>query len=349
MIARKYPLAQFVAVLCVLSSARAEPDTHDAASRRAAYLEAKSAIVAKDWAGARKILAGLWSEAQSYDVALGLGQAELNLKEYAHAADHLSYALANLPPRETEELRARTEEFLALAREHLATVEIWVEPEDATISVDGVTVDTPPSTGVFVGVGQHSIAARHPGYQAAEVRVDALQGQSYPVRFQLSPVSAPAPIPVVAPAAPPPAPVTPPPNDAPNWPERPSWHSSLVPVYVAAGVTAVGLGVGIGTLVAAGNKESDKDDILARLPQKPACGQGTPYVVDCAHVKDLNDQASALRTIGFVGVGVAVAAAGTAAYFLVTHRGSSSEAARSVRVFPALAPRTLGAGVRADF
>jgi len=110
------------------------------------------------------------------------------------------------------------------------------------------------------------------------------------------------------------------------------------------------LGVGIGTLVAAGNKQSDKNDILARLPEKPACGQGTPYVVDCAHVKDLNDQAATLRTVGFVGVGVAVAAAGTAAYFLLRHdHGKPSESAQSVQVLPALAPRTLGALVRASF
>jgi hypothetical protein len=127
-------------------------------------------------------------------------------------------------------------------------------------------------------------------------------------------------------------------------------HASLVPVYIAAGVTAVGLGVGIGTLVAAGNKQSDKNDILARLPERPACGQGTPYVVDCAHVRDLNDQAATLRAVGFVGVGVAVAAAGTATYFLLKHdRRTTAEAGRSVRVFPALAPRTLGALVRASF
>jgi hypothetical protein len=336
----------------------AHAETRDAASRRAAYVEARDAIVAKNWAGARKILSELWSEAPSYDVALGLGQAELNLKQYAHAAQHLTYALENLPPRETDELRARTEEFLGLARQHLATVEVWVEPQDAAISIDGETVTPSPSSEVFVEVGPHTVAARRADYQTAEVRVDALQGQTYPVRFQLSPVSsraaAPVPPPVAATplvTAPAPAPAPgPTPDSGATWAERPLSHGSLVPVYIAAGVTAVGLGVGIGTLVASANKQSDKNDILARLPERPACGQGTPYVVDCAHVKDLNAQAATLRTVGFVGVGVAVAAAGTAAYFLLTHdRGRPSEAARSVRVFPALAPRTLGALVRASF
>ncbi len=350
MIGCKYSIALFAA-LSALSAASAQAEPRDAASRRAAYVEARDAIVAKDWARAEKILASLWAEARTYDVALGLGQAELNQKEYARAARHLSYALANLPPRETDELRARTQEFLELARQHLATVQIWVDPEDATISVDGESVDTAPSSDVFVEVGPHAIVARHADYQSAEVRVDALQGQTYPVRFQLSRLPAPEPTPnltpaVVVPAAPPASL----PAEGAKWADHRASHPSLLPVYIAAGVTAVGLGVGIGTLAAAGNKESDKNDILARLPEKPACGQGTPYLVDCAHVKNLNDQASTLRTVGFVGVGVAVAAAGTAAYFLITHaRGSAAEAARSVRVVPALAPRTLGALVQANF
>jgi hypothetical protein len=359
MTARKYSLAQFLAGVCVLVTAHASAEPRDAASRRAAYVEARDAIVAKNWTGARKILVELWAEAPSYDVALGLGQAELNLKQYAHAALHLTYALDHLPPRETDELRARTQEFLGLARQHLATVEVWVEPQDAAISVDGASVAPSPASEVFIEVGSHTIAARRAGYQTAEVRVDALQGQTYPVRFQLSPWSAPpaapmtppvATIPVTPTATAPTAATSPLPDPGAKWAEHPTSQSSLVPVYIAAGVTAVGLGVGIGTLVAAGNKQSDKHDILARLPERPACGQGTPYVVDCAHVKNLSDQASTLRTVGFVGVGVAVAAAGTAAYFLLTHdRGKPSEAARSVRVFPAVAPRTLGALVRASF
>lgn len=350
----KYSLTRWIAGCCLLWSAHAQAEPRDAASRRAAYVEARDAIVAKNWAGARKILVELWAEAQSYDVALGLGQAELNLKQYAHAAQHLTYALGNLPPRESDELRARSQEFLDLAKQHLATVQIWVEPQDATIAVDGETVEPSPSSEVFVEVGSHTIAARRADYQTAEVRVDALQGQTYPVRFQLSP-SAPTAAPLTAPAVPAPvasAPTlaSPPPNPGAKWAEHPSSQSSLVPVYIAAGVTAVGLGVGIGTLVAAGNKESDKSDILARLPEKPACGQGTPYVVDCAHVKDLNDQANTLRTVGYVGVGVAVAGAGAAAYFLLRHgHGTPSEAARTVRVLPTLAPRTVGAFVRANF
>lgn len=336
----------------MLGAAHAHAEPRDAAGRRAAYVEARDAIVAKNWAGARKILVELWAEAQSYDVALGLGQAELNLKQYAHAALHLTYALDNLPPRESDELRARTQEFLGLARQHLATVEVWVEPQDAAISVDGETVAPSPASEVYVEVGPHTIAARRADYQTAEVRVDALQGQTYPVRFQLSPSSAPPAAPMTTPIATTPIPPLPtaPPESGAKRAEQPSSQSSLVPVYIAAGVTAVGLGVGIGTLVAAGNKQSDKNDILARLPEKPACGQGTPYVVDCAHVKDLNDQAATLRTVGFVGVGVAVAAAGTAAYFLLRHdHGKPSESAQSVQVLPALAPRTLGALVRASF
>ncbi|HTQ04571.1 MAG TPA: hypothetical protein VMI54_11975 [Polyangiaceae bacterium] len=351
MIVWKNTVLRLAAALCLFTTARAHAEPRDAASRRAAYVEARDAIVAKNWAGAEKILAGLWAEARTYDVALGLGQAELNLKEYAHAAEHLSFALAHLPPRESDELRARAQEFLALAREHLATVTVWVEPQDSTISVDGEAMDSPSTADIFVEIGPHTIAARHAGYESAEVRVDALQGESYPVRFQLSPLPAPAAAPVAAPpVAPTAAPVAPAVSEGAKWADQPPSHASLLPVYIAAGVTAVGLGVGIGTLVAAGNKESDKDDILARLPEKPACGQGTPYVVDCGHVKDLNDQASTLRTVGFVGVGVAVAAAGTAAYFLVTHKhGTASASARSVRVWPVVAPRSVGAFLHADF
>ncbi|HEV8548840.1 MAG TPA: PEGA domain-containing protein, partial [Polyangiaceae bacterium] len=172
----------------------------DAAARRTAYLDAKTAIVAKDWTKAQRILNELWAESQTYDVALGLGQAELNLAQYMRAAEHLGFALSNLPPRESPELRARAEELMNLAKAQLSSVRVTVDPAGAEVLVDGQSVGRAPlGAEVPVEVGQHVISARQPGYDTADVRVDALSGQVHPVELHLSLAAGLAPLPVAAP------------------------------------------------------------------------------------------------------------------------------------------------------
>lgn len=341
--------------LTTLSSSRAQAEVHDAAGRRAAYVEARSAILAKDWVRARKILQELWSEAQSYDVALGLGQAELNLKQYPPAAEHLTYALENLPPHESAELRKRAEEFLAAARTHLATVRVWVQPDGANVMVDGQLVGKAPlSSDIFVEIGPHSISAHELSYEPVEVRIDAIQGQSYPVSLQLSPLAAqpsPAtaaatltsePAPTAVASAPPPEVASPPAPSAPAA-DRPVFRPNPLPAYLATGVAVIGASVAVGAFVAASNKESDKDALLASITTKPACGQGTPYVDQCNRVKELNDDARTLRVVGYVGVGVAGLAAGTATYLFVRRPRAAEQSALRLRVVPTLAPRSAGA------
>src|SRR4051812_18138858 len=105
-------LSALAFVIALSTPHPAHAETRDPTARRAAYLDAKAAIVAKDWVKAQGILNDLWAEAETYDVALGLGQAELNLAQYARAAQHLSFALEHMPPRESPELHARAEEFM---------------------------------------------------------------------------------------------------------------------------------------------------------------------------------------------------------------------------------------------
>ncbi|MBI3205210.1 MAG: hypothetical protein HYZ29_26965 [Myxococcales bacterium] len=98
---------------------------------------------------------------------------------------------------------------------------------------------------------------------------------------------------------------------------------SKVPSYVAIGAGVIGLAAGIGFLVAASGKESDKDDALAQIPGSNKCGSGTVAPDKCAEVESLADDAKRLRTYGFVGFGVA-AAGGVLGYLLWPRSSGSS-------------------------
>jgi hypothetical protein len=129
----------------------------------------------------------------------------------------------------------------------------------------------------------------------------------------------------------------------------------MLPIYVAGGVAAVGIGVGVTFLAIAAGKDSDKDETLARLPGTQPCARNTPYARDCETIRTLADDARTFRIAGAVALGAGVLAAGTAVVLAIlpdaqpTARARAPRRAVSLAVLPQLGPRETGVTLLGEF
>src|ERR1041384_1427691 len=154
-------VALLVAALLLLI----EPATAaDDAKRRAAFREGVAAIQAEKWDEAVAIYRKLWEEERTYDVALSLGQAELNSKKYRDAAEHLDFGLRTIPPREDAAVSERARHMLDVAKHEVGTLELKVDRTNAEVVIDGKAAGTtPPPPEIFVEPGPHTIEATSSG------------------------------------------------------------------------------------------------------------------------------------------------------------------------------------------
>jgi hypothetical protein len=185
----------------------------NADARRSAYTEGKKAIDAKRWTEALIMFVRLWRDRPTYDVALLLGQAELNLKQYRFAAEHLNYGIRNFAQRDKPEALERAQEMLDLAQAEVATIDLRVTPAGAEIVIDEKPAGSAPLEGeIFLDPGEHEISATAPGHLPARETLNVEAGETRAVTLALelekTPAStkppdiatdAPAPPPVSAP------------------------------------------------------------------------------------------------------------------------------------------------------
>jgi hypothetical protein len=255
----------------------------------------KVAFEQGDFALAAHAYQKAWELAQSYDIAANLGQAELELGWFREAAEHLTFALRNLPLSVAAETREQIRDMLARAKQEVASLNLHVEPAGAEVTVDGRTVGTAPlGAELFVEPGTHTVQVRLEGHEPAHQQVLML-------------VLEPLPEQAAAPAAGEPIPS--PPRAEAIQPDASG--PSLIPVVVAAGVGIAGLATGVGCELGAAAKRSDRDERLSRLGAESACAAGTPFDSECAAIDDLDSEATTLHTVavvGFATAGVATAA-----------------------------------------
>jgi hypothetical protein len=112
-------------------------------------------------------------------------------------------------------------------------------------------------------------------------------------------------------------------------------------VVVAGGVIGLGaIGGGVGLLVAASGKTSDREDLLADLSSQSACSVANAPP-ECAEIQDLGDQENTFSTGGAImlaGGGVVLAA--TALYAFWPRGGDEEDA--PVGFTPVLGPSHAG-------
>ncbi len=194
--------------------------------------------------------------------------------------------------------------------------------------VPGVTVvlDADPVSGASLGVrrpvdpGAHVVRASATGYKPVELTVTVPEGGSVDAPLALE-KDAVAPVaPVEASAAPPLATVA-----------SPQARGASPLPWVAFGVGAAGLGVGVVAGVLALGKHSD----LVKSCPGGACGSAQQGELDSYHSLGL------ISTVGFIVAGVG--AAGGVTLLLLQPKAESGPPTSGLRIVPLLGPGSVGA------
>lgn len=246
---------------------------------------------------ARVILLEALDLQPSYDVYGALGRAELELRRYRDAAEHLDRSIRNFPQGEDREVLSEMQEGLTLARRYVATVRVVVRPPGFEVTVDGRNFGPSPFAGdVFLDRGSHEVEARSLD-EIATRQVEVEAGDTYEVELQ---VRAPA----MAALAPP---VTEP------TPREPADNRSLIPVVIGGSVAAIGVGMLIGFGMAAGSDDNELERLIRENGDSGCLGRATASCAAQRQTAESYDRNLDLATAGLVIAGAA--AVGTIVYW----------------------------------
>lgn len=384
---RAYALALIVAFAPV---ALATPDAYaqDAMTEMARrnFQEGVRFFDAKKYEEARASFTASYALKKHPVTLKNLAESELRSGHPVESARHyVQYLRTNTTATASE--RADAEKSLAEARQKTARVQISVSAANADVLVDGELVGTSPlADAIDVGAGTHTVEARLAGKSVSKsvaatigkvITTDlSFDGGAPPVAV-VAPVPAPATGSQPAAAAPPPPappiptlnpdgtmPGSPPPADtaalSTEGREAPiHWLTHNKLAWIGLGVTAVGLGLGVGFTVAAG-KAGDNADSLANdirtdalLHASNHSANGICSSTNAADIKrysgpcsdyqnDLDQRTSDkhIATAGFVIAGLGVVGTGVA-YFL-TSKPKDGGGAPAAVVVPTYAPGFAG-------
>jgi tetratricopeptide (TPR) repeat protein len=289
------------------------------------FKSGKVAFSKGDMAEAERLFSEALALRKSSDIAANLAQSELEQQKYRKAAEHFSWALANLLPSATDAQRKAVEAGLARSRTEVAILRLEIQPEGSDVLVGQDSVGKSPVTNsVFVDSGEVIVSVKHDGFVSVDKRLMVGKGTEQAVEITLTPKDGPP-----APAAAGTAvdsglqhPAEPAPSDA-GGEAKPK---SLVPAFVATGVAVAGGVVGLVFTLSASSKEDDANKKRDGLNALGGCNGGAP-AADCADLKDQRDSVDASRNLAvgaFVVGGVAALAAGYLYWDALRHRGSGS-------------------------
>lgn len=138
--------------------------------------------------GAERLFTAAWAFQRSWDIAANLGIVERKLKKHAAAAEHLSFALAALPPSESEGTRAGIAAQLAAVSKEVAKLTIRSDVAGAVVRVGGRIRGTTPLEGpVFEAPGPVRIEVAKDGFEAASKEVSLAAGGAVEVALSPAP------------------------------------------------------------------------------------------------------------------------------------------------------------------
>lgn len=300
--------------------ARAQSTAAETARSTELFKNGKAAFARGDMAEAERLFAEALAIRQSSDIAANLGQSELEQQKYRSAAEHFSWALANLLPSATDAQRRAVENGLARARAEVAMLRLEIEPSGADVLVGAQVVGKSPiGGGVFVDPGEVIISVKHDGFVPIEKRVVAEKGTEQAVQIELPPrddVSATSSTAAVDSGLKQ--------SDLAGASSDRGGRKSLVPAFVATGVAVAGGVTGLVLTLVANSKERDADAVRDGLVDEGGCGSGgTAPASECEALKSDREGVDSSRNVAigaFVVGGVAALAAGYFYWDALSHR-----------------------------
>lgn len=244
------------------AAANATANADDLARARALFRQGIDAFHAGKNQEAADALSGAWAIRQTYDVAASLAQAEMALKRYRDAAEHLDFCVSHLSPAENEQTVQQIKAALADMKTHVATLRVSVDHDGAELQVDRRALGVSPlHAPAFVDPGVHTLEARLGGDKVSQI-VHVQAGQEYPIALKLG----------AAATAPSPGPNTSSPTTAED--------RNMVPVIVGGVVALAGI-AGFIIFDSAASSDTDKRERLRAQNGAYGCGDGTAFVSDC--------------------------------------------------------------------
>jgi len=293
------------------------------------------------WEAARSAFLKAWELKQHYAIAANLGEVEIKLGLFREAAEHLKFALANLPEDHTDK-RADAEASLKECRAHLSAVRVSVSVPGATVKLDGQ--DVAPdllADELLLDPGAHTLQASKAGYLVSSREFVATAGESRAIRLDL------APQPPAADLAPAAAPV----GNAPADKEDTASHGSPELWVLVGGGAATVVAAGFGTYFSLHESalRSDAKPLQTQIDQAAPSGTNSqcapsvsmrPAACDML-AKNISERRSARTgaTASWIAAGV-LGAATVTTYLLWPTRGKESAGKQSHVV---IAPWLLGA------
>jgi hypothetical protein len=128
-----------------------------------------------------------YADAPHYKLLYNLGQASLELQEYASAIDYLTDYLKEGGSEIAPERGAEVEKTIRYLESRIAYVRIVTNEAGAELYVDDTSVGKSPlDTSVRVGAGRHKFSAVREGQPPVERRIDVAAGDETEIRLDFN-------------------------------------------------------------------------------------------------------------------------------------------------------------------
>ncbi len=219
------------ALLFASTHANAQPKEADVQQLMAG---AQADYEAGRFAAAEEKAERAWTQRQSVDIAVTLGQIEIAQQKWPEAAEHLAHAKRIINVSESPEVRKQVDDLFELARKNSSSLVIKPNVPGCKVKVGAQSADRPVTADpIFVAPGRVTLFVSKEGYITSDHAVDAQPGVETEVLVVLEPDT------------------TTPKSNKPVW-----------PYVLLSGLAAAGLGAGIGLTVGAVSKASDAEDLV---------------------------------------------------------------------------------------
>jgi hypothetical protein len=119
----------------------------------------------------------------------GIGMTEFELRHYVRSLQLLQQSLVDARKPLTADLRAKTEQLVQRTERFVARFRMRLEPETATIEVDGASAKTEPDGMLWLDAGEHTLRVSSAGFAIHEQKLDAVGGSEQELAIRLEAAS----------------------------------------------------------------------------------------------------------------------------------------------------------------
>lgn len=174
------------ALLLVATRAGAEAGLAEPPGYRPLIEQALSEYDANHFTEARALFFQAYLLAPNARVMRCLGMTEFELRNYRDSTGWLTQSLSSGAQPLTPELRVETTELLSRARRFIAQVQLAVDPDDTTVSIDGAPAQAVTRGSILLEAGDHTLTFRAPGHAPEQRRVKARGGDVHTLGIVLA-------------------------------------------------------------------------------------------------------------------------------------------------------------------